>query len=114
MRIALQEALSPCLECASSRRIQFLTAPAANLVKLPDSISFEQGARFGYLGTAYAASSRIWFTCSHGILNEVYHPTIDRAQVRSFGNRGTTTRKKPSTTRLIAKARSFIIRQVQE
>jgi glucoamylase len=35
--------------------------------------------------TAYAASSRIWFTCSHGILNEVYHPTIDRAQVRDMG-----------------------------
>jgi len=37
------------------------------------------------IGTAYAASSRIWFTCSHGILNEVYHPTIDRAQVRDMG-----------------------------
>jgi glucoamylase len=36
------------------------------------------------VGTAYAASSRIWFTCSHGILNEVYHPTIDRAQVRDM------------------------------
>ena len=36
------------------------------------------------MGTAYAASSRIWFTCSHGILNEVYHPTIDRAQVRDM------------------------------
>jgi glucoamylase len=34
--------------------------------------------------TAYAASSRIWFTCSHGIVNEVYHPTIDRAQVRDM------------------------------
>src|ERR1017187_8069876 len=34
--------------------------------------------------TSYAASSRIWFTCSHGILNEVYHPTIDRAQVRDM------------------------------
>jgi glucoamylase len=36
------------------------------------------------VGTAYAGSSRIWFTCSHGILNEVYHPTIDRAQVRDM------------------------------
>jgi glucoamylase len=36
------------------------------------------------VGTAYAASSRIWFTASHGILNEVYHPTIDRAQVRDM------------------------------
>jgi glucoamylase len=34
--------------------------------------------------TAYAASSRIWFTCSHGVLNEVYHPTIDRAQIRDM------------------------------
>ena len=34
--------------------------------------------------TAYAGSSRIWFTCSHGILNEVYHPTIDRPQVRDM------------------------------
>ncbi len=36
------------------------------------------------VGTAYAASSRIWFTCSHGILNELYHPTIDRAQMRDM------------------------------
>ena len=36
------------------------------------------------VGTAYAASSRIWFTCSHGVLNEVYHPTIDRSQVRDM------------------------------
>ena len=36
------------------------------------------------VGTAYSASSRIWFTCSHGILNELYHPTIDAAQVRDM------------------------------
>jgi glucoamylase len=34
--------------------------------------------------TAYSASSRIWFTCSHGILNEVYNPTIDHPQVRDM------------------------------
>jgi len=28
------------------------------------------------VGTAYSASSRIWFTVSHGILNEIYHPAI--------------------------------------
>ncbi len=37
------------------------------------------------VGTAYSASSRVWFTSSHGILNEVYHPTIDSAQVRDMG-----------------------------
>jgi glucoamylase len=34
--------------------------------------------------TAYAASSRIWVTCSHGILNEVYCPTIDHPQTRDM------------------------------
>jgi D-arabinose 1-dehydrogenase-like Zn-dependent alcohol dehydrogenase len=34
---------------------EYLTSPQANLIKLPDSVSFEQGARFGYLGTAYSA-----------------------------------------------------------
>ncbi|MGV0771883.1 alcohol dehydrogenase catalytic domain-containing protein [Mycobacterium syngnathidarum] len=34
---------------------QYLTAPQRNLVKLPDTVSFEEGARFGYLGTAYSA-----------------------------------------------------------
>lgn len=37
------------------------------------------------VGTAYSASSRVWFTVSHGILNEIYYPTIDRPQVRDFG-----------------------------
>lgn len=34
---------------------EFMIAPQYSLVKLPDSISFEQGARFGYMGTAYSA-----------------------------------------------------------
>lgn len=33
---------------------QYATAPADGLVKLPDAVSFEQAARFGYLGTAYS------------------------------------------------------------
>ncbi len=36
------------------------------------------------VSTAYAASSRIWFTASHGILNEIYYPTIDRPQTRDM------------------------------
>jgi glucoamylase len=36
------------------------------------------------VGTAYSASSRIWYTISHGILNEVYFPTIDRPQIRDL------------------------------
>ena len=36
------------------------------------------------VSTAYSASSRVWFTVSHGTLNEVYFPTIDRPQVRDM------------------------------
>ena len=36
------------------------------------------------VSTAYAASSRIWFTASHGTLNEIYYPTIDRPQIRDM------------------------------
>jgi D-arabinose 1-dehydrogenase-like Zn-dependent alcohol dehydrogenase len=38
---------------------QFITAPAAALVKLPDSVSFDAAARFGYYGTAFAAMKKI-------------------------------------------------------
>ncbi|MFN4260349.1 MAG: glycoside hydrolase family 15 protein [Gemmataceae bacterium] len=36
------------------------------------------------VGTAYSALSRVWFTVSKGILNEVYYPTIDRPQLRDL------------------------------
>lgn len=36
------------------------------------------------VGTAYSTSSRVWFTASDGILNEIYYPTIDRPQVRDL------------------------------
>lgn len=36
------------------------------------------------VGTAYSASSRVWYTLSSGILNEVYYPTIDRPQIRDL------------------------------
>jgi glucoamylase len=37
------------------------------------------------VGTALTASSRIWFTISHGILNEIYYPRIDTACTRDMG-----------------------------
>ena len=35
-------------------------------------------------GDSVFNSSRIWFTLSHGILNEIYYPTIDRPQTRDM------------------------------
>src|SRR5258705_1070936 len=37
------------------------------------------------VGTALTARSRVWFTLSHGILNEIYYPRIDQACTRDFG-----------------------------
>jgi glucoamylase len=36
------------------------------------------------VGTAYSAATRIWFTASHGTLNEIYYPTIDHPQTRDM------------------------------
>lgn len=37
------------------------------------------------VGTALSNKSRIWFTLSHGIFNEIYYPRIDQACVRDMG-----------------------------
>ncbi len=37
------------------------------------------------LGTALSASSQVWFTLSHGILNECYYPRVDQACTRDLG-----------------------------
>ncbi len=37
------------------------------------------------VGTALSGSSRVWFTLSHGILNEIYYPRLDQACTRDFG-----------------------------
>jgi glucoamylase len=37
------------------------------------------------IGTAYNSRSRVWFTISHGIVNEVYYPRVDQANIRDLG-----------------------------
>jgi len=34
------------------------------------------------LGTAYHTSCRVWFTLSHGIVNEIYYPCVDEPNTR--------------------------------
>jgi len=36
------------------------------------------------IGTAYHTSCRLWFTLSHGIVDEIYYPTIDQPNTRDF------------------------------
>ncbi len=37
------------------------------------------------VGTALSPLSRVWFTLSHGILNEIYYPRVDQACTRDCG-----------------------------
>ena len=37
------------------------------------------------VGTALSPTSRVWFTLSHGILDEIYHPRLDWACTRDMG-----------------------------
>jgi len=37
------------------------------------------------VGTALSNKSRVWFTLSHEIFNEIYYPCIDQACVRDMG-----------------------------
>lgn len=37
------------------------------------------------IGTAVSRDSRVWFTLSHGILNEIYCPRVDHACTRDLG-----------------------------
>lgn len=36
------------------------------------------------VGTAYHTSCRLWFTISHGIINEIYYPHVDQPNTRDF------------------------------
>ena len=37
------------------------------------------------VGTALDGRSHVWFTLSHGIIDEVYYPRVDQANTRDFG-----------------------------
>lgn len=47
---------------------EYMTAPQYSLVKLPDNLSFEAAARWGYLGTSYAALRRAQVDTSTTVL----------------------------------------------
>jgi glucoamylase len=36
------------------------------------------------LGTSSSGGCRLWFTLSHGIINEIYYPTVDQPNTRDF------------------------------
>src|SRR4030095_12845026 len=68
------------------------TALTSSLQSSPDSVAFgAPGSPPGWtssakegIGTAYHTSCRVWFTLSHGIVNEVYYPHVDQPNIRDF------------------------------
>ena len=36
------------------------------------------------IGTAYHTSCRVWYTISHGIINEIYYPHVDQPNTRDL------------------------------
>ena len=70
-----------------------LVAPVNNTVTMnPDSTAFgypgmeprwTRSAKEG-IGTAYHSSCRVWFTLSHGIINEIYYPNVDSPNTRDL------------------------------
>ena len=77
------------------RVIFWQTGLAARTLTLSDLIPYAPGwpgieprwtssAKTG-VGTALNLHSRVWFTLSHGILNEIYFPRVDQACIRDLG-----------------------------
>jgi glucoamylase len=58
----------------------FDTAPGAPGIDARWTSSAKNG-----IGTALSKESPVWFTLSHGILNEIYYPRVDSACTRDFG-----------------------------
>jgi glucoamylase len=47
------------------------------------AVTWSPGAKDG-VGTAIGARSRVWFTLSHGVVTEVFYPSVDRANTRAL------------------------------
>src|SRR5271154_5855786 len=90
-----ESAPSPSYSCGADAHDRSCTATAHDENFMSDSKPYAPGwpgiaprwtssAKTG-AGTALSLQSRVWFTISHGILNEVYFPRVDQACIRDFG-----------------------------
>jgi glucoamylase len=63
------------------------------------------------VGTAFDGRSLVWFTISHGIVDEVYYPRVDQANTRDFGLLVTSAR--PGQPPLLAEEKRDTRSEVQ-
>jgi len=71
--------------CAESEAANVMMSSERNAPGGPGiSPRWTSSAKSG-VGTALARNSRVWFTLSHGIFNEIYYGRIDQACIRDMG-----------------------------
>jgi glucoamylase len=61
------------------------TTPKDDAPGWPGIVSRWTSSAKSGVGTALLPNSRVWFTVSHGILNEIYYPRVDQACTRDMG-----------------------------
>ena len=73
------------METSQVRAVQQITMGTNNVAFGAPGIEprWTSSAKEG-LGTAYSTSSRLWFTLSHGIVNEIYYPNVDQPNTRDL------------------------------
>ncbi len=69
---------------------EYMTAPQQNLVRLPECVTFEQAARFGYTGTAYAALKKAGAGPGHTVIINGASGTLGLGAVLVALGRGVT------------------------
>src|SRR5262249_15185103 len=62
-----------------------MSAPSQNAPGWPGSPPRWTSSAKSGVGTARNTASRVWFTLSHGIFDEIYYPRVDQACVRDLG-----------------------------
>lgn len=87
---------------------EYVAAPAASLVVLPDRISFETAARWGYLGTSYAALRRASVSAGTTVLINGVSGTLGiGALVFALGLGASAVLGVGRNTKLLAKVRGL-------
>jgi len=88
---------------------EFMTVPQYALVKLPANVSFEQAARFGYLGTSYGAMKgecRGWAVDAHRRHQRYARARRGAARPRIRRDAHSRHRPQPRTARARQRARA--------
>src|SRR6266568_4473053 len=72
------------LTCALALATTTAAAHAVSTSGGPGAASYYDLSRKDCLGTAENTTSKVWYTVAHGVLSDVYEPTIDNTNVETM------------------------------